>query len=414
MAAQTPTMAEEDWGSLWSEITDYFSHGAPIEERDLFAGRIAELAKLVDTVQQRGRHAIVYGERGVGKTSLVNILSLVYRGPMKDTLYVRVNATPKDTFSTIWKNVFKRLSYQESEGVTKRIADNYPDGMSPDDVQLELETFSNKSAIIVLDEFDRIEDKSVTNLVADTIKALSDYSLNVTVIVSGVAENVSSLISGHESISRSLVQVPMPRMSLDELGEIVMKRYKKLGIAIDGDGIWKMTFLARGLPFYAHLLGMFAARNAVRKRKRKVDGKDVDEAFSNVLGEIDQLLKERYLAAIISKKGDALYEPVLLACALAQTDQLGRFQQASVAGPLAKIFPDKNYKATTYAFHMNAMCTEERKNVLERLGNEENFRYRFTDPMMQPFVILKGLADGRIDDEIAEIFANRRQLQLSI
>ncbi|HEU0200601.1 MAG TPA: hypothetical protein VFR86_09200 [Burkholderiaceae bacterium] len=41
-------------------------------------------------------------------------------------------------------------------------------------------------------------------------------------------------------------------------------------------------------------------------------------------------------------------------------------------------------------------------------------RCGFTDPMTQPFVILKGLADGRITDEIADVFASRRQLRLSI
>ena len=404
---------EEDWDVLRAEITDTFSHGAPIEERDLFAGRIHELAKLIDAVQQRGRHAIVFGERGVGKTSLVNILSLVYRAPIKDTLYVRVNATPQDTFTSLWQKVFKRLTYQ-SDGELRRVADSYPSAVTPDDVQLELESFSNKSCIIVLDEFDRIKDKSVTTLVADTMKALSDYSLNATVILSGIAENIAGLISGHESITRSLIQVPMPRMSLDELGEIVFKRYRKLGLDIDGDAIWKITFLARGLPFYAHLLGMHAGRAAVGNRRKKITSTDVDAAFSDAMEEIDQILKERYYAAIINRKGDALYEPVLLACALALTDPLGRFQQSAVAEPLSKIFPDKNYRATTYAFHMNAMCTDDRKRVLERLGSEANFRYRFADPMMQPFVILKGLADGRITDEIAGVFTNRRQLKLSI
>lgn len=400
------------WDALYAEATDTFSPGSPIEERDLFAGRIDQLSRLVDTVQQRGRHAIVYGERGVGKTSLVNILSLVYRPALRDVLYVRVNAVPGDTFSSLWGKVFKRLSY-ETGGTTRRVADDYPTGFTPDDVQMELETFSNKSAVIVLDEFDRIADKDVTVEVADTIKAISDYSLSVTVIVSGVSEDVAGLIKGHESISRSLVQVKMPRMSPDELGEIVMKRYKKLGLEINGEGLWKITFLARGLPFYAHLLGLHSARAAIVNHRAKITDRDVDIALETSMGEIDELLKQRYHGAVISKKGDALYEPVLLACALAQTDELGRFQQSAVEAPLNKILPGKGYRATTYAFHMNAMATPERHNVLQRLG-DENVRYRFSDPMMQPFVILKGLAERRITDEIAEVYANRRQLRLSI
>jgi len=78
------------------------------------------------------------------------------------------------------------------------------------------------------------------------------------------------------------------------------------------------------------------------------------------------------------------------------------------------MMPGKNYEAATYAFHMNEFCTEKRKNVLERLGEARSYRYRFTDPTMQPFVILKGLTEGRITDEIADTFATRRQLSLSI
>jgi hypothetical protein len=32
---------------------------------------------------------------------------------------------------------------------------------------------------------------------------------------------------------------------------------------------------------------------------------------------------------------------------------------------------------------------------------------------MPPFIVVKGLADGLIDDEIAQVYASRRQLRLS-
>jgi len=84
---------------------------------------------------------------------------------------------------------------------------------------------------------------------------------------------------------------------------------------------------------------------------------------------------------------------VLIACALAQTDELGRLQQNAVAGPLDKILPRKNYSAATYAFHMNRVCDEARGAVLERRGEAHTPRYRFSEPLMQPLAILKGLHD---------------------
>lgn len=410
---QTP----EDWSAFRADITEAFSPGAPVQEKDLFSGRTAQIAALMDAVNQRGRHAIVYGERGVGKTSLVNILALVMHRPNRELIYVRVNADPSDTFASLWKKVFKRMSYvtATSDGqVTKKISDDYGSDMSPDDVQLVLSEFTNNHIpIIVLDEFDRIKDQTTVHLVADTIKALSDYSVNATVIVVGVAEDISTLIRGHESVTRSLIQIKMPRMSPEEVKQLVLTRYTRCGIKTDSDAVWKIIFLSRGLPYYAHLLAMNAARYSNDRQKTVVKHEDVDRALESSIGELDQSIKEKYVMAVKSQRGeDTLYPAVLLACAFAITDELGRFQQSSVTLPLNKILPDKSYQPSTFALHMNAFCENERGCVLQRFGTARNFRYRFSDPMMQPFVILKGLNDGRLTDEIADIFSTKPQMDI--
>ena len=409
----------EDWAALRAEITEAFSPGAPVQERDLFAGRGSQITSLEDAVNQRGRHAIVYGERGVGKTSLVNVLQLVLRRPNNELIYVRVNADPTDTFVTLWKKVFKRMSYVASTlvgPVTKKISEDFGSELSPDDVQLVLsEVDSIHMPIIVLDEFDRIQDRTTQQLVADTIKALSDYSVNATVIIVGVAEDVSSLIQGHESITRSLIQVKMPRMSSEELKQLILTRYTRCGLTTDENAVWKIIFLSRGLPYYTHLLAMQAARYAIDNKKIAVKHEDVDRALEGAITELDQSIKEKYVMAVRSQRTeDTLYAPVLLACAFATTDELGRFQQAAVAAPLNRIIPGKNYQASTFALHMNAFTEDVRGGVLQRFGTARNYRYRFADPMMQPYVILKGLNDGRLNDEVAEIFSTRPQMELSL
>jgi Cdc6-like AAA superfamily ATPase len=407
----------EDWAALRSDITAAFSPGSPVQEKDLFSGRAAQIAALEDAVDQRGRNAIVFGERGVGKTSLANILALVSNRPTRQVVYIRVNCDPTDTFTSLWKKVFKRMSYvvQTSDGpITKKISEEAGETLAPDDVQLVLEEFSaNQMPIIVLDEFDRIKNRVATQLVADTIKALSDYSVNATLVIVGVAEDVSSLIDGHESITRSLIQIKMPRMSTEELKQVVVTRYTRCGLKTDADAVWKIIFLSRGLPYYAHLLAMNAARYAIDHKKLNVKHEDVDRALDSSISELDQSIREDYVRAVRSQRGDdTLYASVLLACAFANTDELGRFQQAAVAAPLNKLLPGKNYQAATFALHMNAFCTEDRGHVLQRFGTPRNYRYRFSDPMMQPFVILKGLNEGRLTDEAAEIFSTRPQMEI--
>ena len=413
----TKPTTPEGWAALRADITEAFSPGAPVQERDLFAGRGPQIAALEDAVNQRGRHAIVYGERGVGKTSLANVLKLVMNRPNKELIYVRVNADPTDTFVSLWKKVFKRMSYETMtlEGpVTKKISEDFGTELAPDDVQLILAEFSgNHVPIIVLDEFDRIKNGVTTQLVADTIKALSDYSVNATVVVVGVAEDVSTLIQGHESITRSLIQIKMPRMSTEELKQLILTRYTRCGIDTDANAVWKIIFLSRGLPYYTHLLAMHAARYAIGNRKTVVKHEDVDRALEGAITELDQSIKEKYVTAVRSQRSeDTLYAPVLLACAFAATDELGRFQQAAVAAPLNRIVKGKNYQASTFALHMNAFTEGDRGHVLQRFGTARNYRYRFADPMMQPYVILKGLNEGRLDDEAAEIFSTRPQLEI--
>lgn len=416
MPASKPN-TPEGWAILRAEVTEAFSPGAPVQEVDLFSGRAPQIALLQDAVTQRGRHGIVFGERGVGKTSLANVLPLVMARPNKELIYVRVNCNPTDTFVSLWKNVFKRMTYEvkTSEGtVSKRIADDYGSELSPDDVQLVLSEFSNNHIpIIVLDEFDRLQDKTTVHLIADTIKALSDYSVNATVIVVGVAEDVSSLIKGHESITRCLIQIKMQRMSTEELKQLVLSRYYRCGIQTDSDAVWKIIFLSRGLPYYTHLLAMHAARYAIDKKRIVVTHQDVDKALEDAISELDQSIKEKYVMAVRSQRAeDTLYAPVLLACAFATTDELGRFQQAAVAAPLNKIIPGKNYQASTFALHMNAFTEGDRGHVLQRFGTARNYRYRFADPMMQPYVILKGLHEGRLTDDVAEIFSTKPQMDL--
>ena len=64
-----------DLQGLSFQTGSIFTPGAPINEKDLFAGRSEQVEKIIDAVSQRGCHAILYGERGVGKTSLSNMLS---------------------------------------------------------------------------------------------------------------------------------------------------------------------------------------------------------------------------------------------------------------------------------------------------------------------------------------------------
>src|SRR5271155_6097056 len=88
-----------DWMILRFEIAALFD-GAPIDEEDLFAGRLAEVNKILETVLSRSKHVVLFGERGVGKTSLSNIFWKRYNQKLRSFVVARIQAGPHDTFSS--------------------------------------------------------------------------------------------------------------------------------------------------------------------------------------------------------------------------------------------------------------------------------------------------------------------------
>ena len=123
--------------------------------------------------------------------------------------------------------------------------------MTPNDVVRELSHFQqNDIPIIVIDEYNIIKDKESSHAMAETIKAVSDAGLNVTIIVVGISDTVENLIQGHASISRCCEEVLMPRMASAEMQALIETRVSKLGMKIIGDAKWKIINLSKGLPAF--------------------------------------------------------------------------------------------------------------------------------------------------------------------
>ena len=132
-----------DWQALSYEAMQLFSPSAPVDESDLFAGRSTQLARLIEVVLERGKHAVLYGERGVGETSLARVFHLLFPSIVRKVMLVREQVDPSDNFSTVWRKVFKDIELvftdtaNESERVT--LSEIYDNDITPDDVRRALE-----------------------------------------------------------------------------------------------------------------------------------------------------------------------------------------------------------------------------------------------------------------------------------
>ena len=61
---------KSDWDAIDYRLGTVFQPSSPINSEKLFCGRARQVRAVCDAINQRGRHAIIFGSPGVGKTSL--------------------------------------------------------------------------------------------------------------------------------------------------------------------------------------------------------------------------------------------------------------------------------------------------------------------------------------------------------
>jgi Cdc6-like AAA superfamily ATPase len=396
-----------------------FTPTAPIDERDLFSGRTEQIRSVIDAINQKGQHAVVFGERGVGKTSLANVLSSFLSSPSTKILAPRVNCSASDTLDTIWRKVLGEIRLKEMvkapglSGSQKSRVRNGSDllqekNVTPDGIRRVLSTLSQGGVelILIIDEFDRLPQDARRGF-ADTIKALSDHAVRATVVVVGVADTIDSLIGEHQSIERALVQIRMPRMSGDEIFQIINNGLKRLQMTIDANALRRIAVLSQGLPHYAHLIGLHASRAALEHGNLNIDMSSISTAITNAIDNAQHSIKLAYERAIRSNRKESLFADVLLACALAPTDDLGEFAAQEVRGPI-RLITGRDYDIPSFAQHLNEFSEERRGPILQKTGSRRRFRYKFANPLMQPFVVMQGFNSHRMNDELLRSFGIRR------
>ena len=407
-----------DFQTIALNLGKVFKPTAPIRKDDLFQGRTTQVREVVDAINQPGKHVVLYGEAGVGKTSLGQILKTKLSA-MGDEAVISplINCDSSDNYTSIWKKLFDQIQDEYADmaylfgggepgeppdetgddlagGTTVvLIGNDSSPPLTPRDVRKQLEPLAKHGIVyVILDEFDKVTDKNTRPLMADTIKLFSDREVPVTIILIGVAPSVTGLIEDHRSIERCLAQVHMPRMPFRELVKIVNVGLSTVGMTIESDALEEIAGLSRGLPHYTHLLALNASRCALDDSKLKVSRHHVNSALKTALSQTNESIRHKYDEATFSTKKNTLHRHVLLSCAVADCDEFGYFQPGDVIDPLATMKGEK-FTTDRFSTHLNKFCEIQ---LLRRDGGDYRWRYHFANPLMQPYVIMKGLEEGLI------------------
>jgi hypothetical protein len=234
---------------------------------------------------------------------------------------------------------------------------------------------------------------------ADTIKYFADYGSRGTIVIVGVAESVSELFGGHPSVQRNIQQIRMPRMTNDELKEILYRRLKILGMEIELRPQDLIVELSQGLPMYTHLIGKHASIACAKRKSLNIETEDFDTSIKICIDEADETVRDGYLHAVRSDRPTNKYKEALLACALAPTNEKGYFKSVDVREPYSRIV-GREIDIPDFARNLSKLCQDDRGPALIRRGSRRWFEYRFADPLVRPYAIIRGIAENMIKSRI--------------
>lgn len=265
----------------------------PVSDLRQFAGRRELLSSVIRSIEERRMHVVLYGDRGIGKTSLLHIITLLAKDARYLVRYSSCSASSDldSTFRAIAEDI--PLLYHEKGDPTsteveagKSLADLLDSGrLTPATLSEVFDGVSGTRVLIILDEFDRTENPDFRREVAELIKNLSDRSSKVQILIGGVAENLSELIRHIPSIRRNLLGIPVGKMTDAELAEILTNGQAVSGLQIDPPAHSRLIEAANGSPYLANLIAHQATSRAIERGGKSVTTADLKEALSTMARE---------------------------------------------------------------------------------------------------------------------------------
>jgi len=344
--------------TITSRIVEAFDSAHPVRRRENLYGRDDKLESLCEAVLLSRQHAIIHGARGSGKTSLSQVFGdyADQRGAI--VLYTACEA--QASFGDLIRAYIPFLpdscvSLQDKAAFCAE-RNNLPKDVGPRAIVDFLSCLAPDCQIIlILDEFDRVNDPEVNDQVATLMKLLSDARSPIQLLLVGIARTVDEIIVAHPSLRRHMVPIPIGRISPQDTVALIEKGAARAGVRFSDDSKAEITAVSCGSPYHAQLFCYVAALEAVRRKCDVIDLEltrvgmqrafetwsklnPEDAALFRTLGSgDDEQVQAIRAAALEAATHDCLAEGgqgvELLSPALRQDHEAGRFYFRDSAAP---------------------------------------------------------------------------------
>jgi Cdc6-like AAA superfamily ATPase len=378
-------------------LREAFTPTRPKQEvNSLFVGRLNTLRRIIAAIEEERAHVVLFGDRGRGKTSLANAIQQIASQAGYFTL--KLTCSAELSFEDVFRNFLRRIpgtfyrSEVDNPFAARRTMQSFdellPNGsFSVTELNDVLAEIQGAHVLLVLDEYDRVTSEDLRNKLAELIKNLTDSSIPATLFIVGVAENLDQLIGKHPSIQRSLVAVHLPLMSDKEIDRIIVAGSESAGVGFSDEVRDLIVMLAKGLPYYAQLLALHAARSAVSRGATHVGNNDLAYAVARCVQEAERSIVEAYNKALGPDR-KASFADVMYVAAQCRSDDYGSFHPGDMAQVPVRV-DGEPLPLLSLQYPLSRLSDDDRGGVLQRIVEPGGFRYRFRNQMMRQYVLMR-------------------------
>lgn len=313
-------------------LNQLVSASQPIQSIEHLRGRERELDLIDKALFAPGRHVFIYGDRGVGKSSLAAAAANQYQSA--DARYIDAACGPDATLQSVVANIalqalatsrlkartesrtigasWRFLSAERSvEEVARDLHSEVRTVQDAVEVLREVAELHSLKPIVVLDEFDRMQNVEARHAFADLVKHLGDKKINLKFIFTGVGSSLTEMLGAHESAIRQFATIHLERLSWDGRWEIVTDAAKAFGVTVPRDIYIRIAAMSDGFPYYVHLITEKLLWCAWEDPSvvNMVTWEQYRQALKDAIDSIDAELARPYDLAVTQRTDD--YEEVL-------------------------------------------------------------------------------------------------------
>ncbi len=359
--------------------------------------------RLRDFFGEHGSQILIWGDTGVGKTSLVlKTLNSRYN-------FVRFQCEAKSTFdeivrffvtsvagaipeSRVVKTTDKRTKigspHVSFETGRDRIVENV---FSEEEFSSSkfVETLGPEAWLLVLDDFEKIQDKETRARLAELSKALSDQApyveelkTSLRLVFVGIAESAGALLAGDKSTWGRVVSLEVPSLTGAQISAILSCGFELIEISCSDEIVSEFTDWADGYARYAHALGLEASRCAKTQKLDSIGEEMVPVSLKAAVErwkpQYDGILERATRATAGSAR---VHAKILYAMSKSKRRT---FSTEDVLGLVREV--DPNITRTSQIRNaLSELTRKEKRGVVLRRPHGAVGMYKFTDSLLKVY-----------------------------